>query len=105
MQQVGQLLVVVGIGVTVFGVVVAGVQAVIQEIKKRELSAAAAVPSWPEKIGEILLELVKKGGGLAIAAVGLILIYIGLQLMNRGTEERLESSAPSSLVERPGVAT
>lgn len=99
MQQLGQLLVVIGIGVTVFGVVVAGVQAVIQEIKKREGPAASEAPVWPEKIGEILLELVKKGGGLAIAAVGLILIFIGLQVMNQGTEDKVGESEAALAVD------
>lgn len=97
MQQLGQILVLVGIFIVVLGVAVAAVQTVIEAIKKREGAAAASVPGWPEKLGDILLELVKKGGGLAIAAVGLIVIYVGLQVMNSGTEENVEGTAPTAV--------
>lgn len=96
MKELGQIIVAVGVFIVILGVAVAAVQTVIEAIKKKEaaITANTTVPDWPDKLWEIILELVKKGGGLAIAAVGLVVIFIGLQMMNSATvDEAKEASA------------
>lgn len=102
MKELGQIIVAIGVLIVILGVAVAAVQTVIEAIKKKDaaITANATVPAWPDKVWEIILELVKKGGGLAIAAVGLVVIFIGLQMVSTATIDEAKAASV-----RPGPTT
>jgi hypothetical protein len=85
-QNLGQFLVIVGVAVIVLGVVVAAAQATLGEIKARSAQPTAA-EGWdlPEGVVEIIGKMLSQGGGIAIAAVGIVLVAIGLEIMNDET--------------------
>lgn len=94
MQQVGQVLVVLGVAIIVLGVAVAAVQAVIKALREASNDGLGVrAQDLPDGLTKVLIELIKQGGGLAIAAVGVVVLFVGLQLMNDGAQEESKASA------------